>query len=141
MPSVFTKIIRGELPGRFVWKDERAVAFLTINPVKPGHTLVVPRDEVDHWIDLEPGLARHLMDVCLGVGRALQRAFAPAKVGQAVVGLEVPHVHVHLIPIDAIADLDFSKADPNPKAEALDAAAAKIRAALRELGYEQVADR
>jgi len=140
MPSVFTKIIRGELPGRFVWKDERAVAFLTINPVKPGHTLVVPRDAVDHWIDLEPALAHHLSDVCLGVGRALQRAFSPAKVGQAIVGLEVPHVHVHLVPIHAISDLDFSKADPSPKPEALDAAAAKIRAALRELRYAEVAE-
>ncbi len=140
MASVFTKIIRGELPGRFVWRDERAVAFLTINPVKPGHTLVVTRDEVDHWIDLEPELARHVMGVCHAVGRALQRAFAPAKVGQAIVGLEVPHVHVHLIPIDAIADLDFSKADPNPKPEALDAAAERIRAALRELGHAEASD-
>src|SRR6188474_3255813 len=100
MPSVFTKIIRGELPARFVWQDERAVAFLTINPVKPGHTLVVTREEIDHWIE-----------------------FAPTRVGQAIVGIEVPHVHVHLIPIDAIGDLNFAKADPNPKPEALDAAA------------------
>jgi len=139
MASVFTKIIDGELPGRFVWKDERAVAFLTINPVKPGHTLVVPREEVDHWIDLDPDLARHVMGVCHGVGRAIQRAFAPTRVGQAIVGIEVPHVHVHLIPIDAIADLDFSKADPQPKPEALDAAAARIRDALAALGYPEVA--
>ena len=140
MPSIFTKIIRGELPGRFVWKDERAVAFLTINPVKPGHTLVVTRDEVDHWIDLAPDLAQHVMAVCHGVGRAIQRAFAPRRVGQAIVGIEVPHVHVHLIPLDAIADLNFAKADPNPKPAALDDAAAKIRAALRELGYREVSE-
>jgi len=140
MASVFTKIIRGELPGRFVWQDERVVAFLTINPVKPGHTLVVPREEVDHWIDLDPDLARHVMTVCHGVGRAIQRAFAPTRVGQAIVGIEVPHVHVHLIPIDAIGDLNFANADPNSKPEALDAAAAKIRGALRELGYAEVAD-
>jgi histidine triad (HIT) family protein len=140
MASVFTKIIEGELPGRFVWKDERAVAFLTINPVKPGHTLVVPREEVDHWVDLDVDLARHVMSVCHGVGRAIQRAFAPTRVGQAIVGIEVPHVHVHLIQIDAIADLDYSKADPAPKPEALDAAAAKIRAALTALGHSEVAD-
>ena len=80
------------------------------------------------------------MGVCQAVGRALQRAFAPTRVGQAIVGIEVPHVHVHLIPIDAIGDLDFSKADPSPKPEALDAAAARIRAALRELGYAEVAE-
>ena len=140
MPSVFTKIIRGELPGRFVWQDERAVAFLTINPVKPGHTLVVTREEVDHWIDLAPDLAQHVMAVCHGVGRAIQSAFAPRRVGQAIVGIEVPHVHVHLIPLDAIGDLNFAHADPNPKPAALDEAAAKIRAALRELGYRQVSD-
>ena len=137
--SIFTKIIDGELPGRFVWKDDRAVAFLSINPVKPGHVLVVPRVEVDHWLDLETGLARHLMDVCQGVGRAIQSAFQPVKVGSAILGLEVPHVHIHLIPIHAIADLDFSRADPNPNPEALDDAALRIRAALRELGYAEVA--
>jgi len=140
MASVFTKIIDGEFPGRFVWKDERAVAFLTINPVSPGHTLVVTREEVDHWIDLDPDLAKHVMGVCHGVGRAIQRAFDPKKVGQSIVGIEVPHVHVHLIPINAIADLDFSKADPNPKPEDLDAAAERIRDALRSLGYSEVAD-
>ena len=140
MPSIFTRILRGELPARFVWRDERAVAFLTINPVKPGHTLVVTREEVDHWIDLSPDLAEHVMGVCHGVGRAIQRAFAPRRVGQAIVGIEVPHVHVHLIPLDAISDLNFANADPNPKPEALDAAAAKIRGALRELGYREVAD-
>ena len=72
--------------------------------------------------------------------RAIHAAFRPAKVGQTIVGLEVPHVHVHLIPINAIADLDFSKADPNPDPADLDAAAGKIRAALRELGHDQVAD-
>ena len=78
--------------------------------------------------------------MCHGVGRAIQRAFSPTRVGQAIVGIEVPHVHVHLIPIDAIGDLNFAHADPNPKPAALDAAAAKIRAALRELGYREVSD-
>jgi len=140
MASIFTRIINGELPGRFVWKDARAVAFLTINPVKPGHLLVVPRVEVDHWIDLDSGLSRHLMDVCQAVGKAIQRAFEPAKVSSVIVGLEVPHVHIHLIPIDAISDLDFSKADPNPRPEDLDSAAERVRDALRDLGYAEVCD-
>ncbi len=140
MASIFTKIIEGKLPGRFVWKDEKAVVFLTINPVKPGHVLVVPREEVDHWIDLDPALASHLMVVAQAVGKAIQKAFNPVKVGSALVGIEVPHVHIHLIPIDAIADLDFSRADPNPRPEELDAAAEKIRAELRALGYSEVAE-
>jgi len=74
MASVFTKIIRGELPGPFVWKDETAIALLTRNPIKPGHTLVVPRREVDHWLDLEPALAEHLTRVAQGVGRARPQA-------------------------------------------------------------------
>lgn len=139
MPSVFTQIIAGELPGRFVWRDDRVVAFLTINPIAPGHTLVVPREEVDHWIDLESDLAARIMHVSQAVGRAIQRAFQPTKVGQMIVGLEVPHVHVHLMPIDEIADISFARADPNPRAEDLDAAAEKIRAALRELGHAEVA--
>ncbi len=138
MASIFTQIIDGDLPGRFVWKDDRAVAFLSINPVKSGQTLVVPRTAVDHWIDLDTGLARHLMDVSQSVGKAIQRAFQPAKVGSAIIGLEVPHVHIHLIPINAISDLDFAKADPNPKPDDLDAAADQIRESLRALGYGEV---
>ena len=139
MASIFTQIIDGTLPGRFVWKDDRAVAFLTISPVKPGHTLVVPREEVDHWIDMDSELARHVMSVSHSVGRAIQRAFSPTRIGQAIVGIEVPHVHVHLIPINEISDLDFSKADPNPDPAALDAAADSIRDALRQLGFGEVA--
>lgn len=140
MATIFSKIIGGELPGRFVWKDEHVVAFMTINPIRPGHTLIVPREEIDHWIDMSPGLARRVMDVSRAVGQAIQQAFQPTKVGASIVGIEVPHVHVHLIPIDAIADLDFGRADMNPAPEAMDAAAEKIRAALRELGYSEVSD-
>ena len=138
MASLFTKIINGEVPGRFVWKDDQAVAFLTIRPLKAGHTLVVPREEVDHWLDLKPELARHLIDVAQCVGKGIQRAFKPTKVGMVVVGLEVPHVHIHLSPIWQIGDLDFSKQDPNPKAEELDRSAEMLRKALTELGYRQV---
>ena len=83
MPSIFTRIIEGELPGRFVWKDDRVVAFLTISPIKPGHTLVVPRQEVDHWIDLEPELAQRMTEVCLAIGRALQRTWGGSTLDSA----------------------------------------------------------
>ena len=140
MPSVFTLIINGELPGRFVWKDERAVAFLSINPIRPGHVLVVPRDEIDHWIDLPEDLAAHLMTVSRSIGQALQQAFSPEKVGVMIAGLEVPHVHVHLIPIEGLGDLNFANADPDPEPAALDAAAGAVRAALKALGCPEVSE-
>jgi len=140
MASVFTRIIQGELPGRFVWKDDEAVAFLTIAPIRMGHTLVVPRAEIDHWLDLPRDLARHLMDVAQAVGQGIQRAFQPVKVGMMIAGLEVPHVHIHLTPIWNLQDLNFANQQNDPDPRELDAAAARIRAALRELGYPQVAD-
>jgi histidine triad (HIT) family protein len=139
MPTLFTRIINGEVPGRFVWKDDRCVAFLTIAPLSPGHSLIVPRAEVDHWLDLEPDVAAHLMTVAQSVGKALQRAFNPTKVGLIIAGLEVPHVHLHAVPIRGLQDLNFANQDSNAKAADLDRAADKIRAALRELGYAQVA--
>jgi histidine triad (HIT) family protein len=139
--SIFTRIINGELPGRFVWRDDRAVAFLTIQPLKPGHTLVVPTEEVDHWLDLDPDLTQHLVHVSQQVGKAIDRAFEPAKVGLIIAGLEVSHVHLHVIPIHALQDLNFANADPNPDPAEMDAAAQKLRGALRELGCAEVADR
>jgi diadenosine tetraphosphate (Ap4A) HIT family hydrolase len=132
MATLFTRIINGELPGRFVWRDNRVVAFLTIAPLKPGHVLVVPIEEVDHWIDLEPGLLAHLMEVSQVIGRAVDRAFAPEKVGMMIAGLEVPHVHVHVVPMTSVRDLDFANADSNPSDESLEEATERIRAALAE---------
>ncbi|MGI8663637.1 MAG: HIT family protein [Acidimicrobiales bacterium] len=130
MPSIFTRIINGELPGRFVWRDDHCAGFLSIAPLRPGHTLVVPRVEVDHWLDLEPALVAHLMTVAHAVGRAQMAAFSPARVGLVIAGLEVPHCHLHVVPIDSEADLDFGKADESPSTESLDAAAEALRAAL-----------
>lgn len=140
MASVFTMIIDGELPGRFVWKDELCVAFLSINPLTRGHTLVVPREEVDHWIDLDAALAQHLMAVSQKIGLALQIGFRPTKVGMMIAGLEVPHVHIHLTPIQGVHDLDFENADLAPDPDDLDAAADRIRAALRAQGHPEVSD-
>lgn len=139
MASVFTRIINGELPGRFVWKDDRVVAFLSIAPLRPGHVLVVPREEIDHWVDLPADLRDHLFATAQEISKALMDAFQPTKVGLALVGLEVPHVHIHLSPIDAISDMSFANANPNPDPKALDEAAEKIRAALRARGNPNVA--
>ena len=140
MASLFTRIIRGELPGRFVWRDQRAVGFLTIAPLRPGHTLVVPIEEIDHWLDVPPDLMQHLTGVAQKIGQAIQASFRPEKVGLMIAGLEVRHVHLHLVPIKSLGDLDFARADANASPESLDAAAEKLRAALREAGQREVAD-
>jgi histidine triad (HIT) family protein len=138
MPTLFTRIIRGELPGRFVWRDAQCVAFLTIAPLRPGHTLVVPIREVDHWLDLAPEETAHLATVAQKIGGAIQSVFAPVKVGLMIAGLEVPHVHLHLVPIHELRDLDFARAEKNPSPAAMDDAAAKLRAALRAAGHAEV---
>ncbi len=135
MATVFTRIIDGELPGRFVWKDEFCVAFLSINPLADGHLLVVPREEVDHWVDADPSLLSHLSRVSQILAQALDSAYRPAKVGLMIAGLEVPHLHIHLVPINGVFDLDFSRADPSPDPDRLDAAADTVRAALAAAGH------
>jgi histidine triad (HIT) family protein len=140
MPSIFTRIIEGELPGVFVWRDPQCVAFLSINPMHPGHTLVVPRAEVDHWIDLDPELNTHLFRVAQTIGQAQDRVLDTRRIGLLIVGDEVPHVHIHVVPFDAARELSFAKADPNPPEGSLEAAAQKIRAALRDLGADSVSE-
>jgi len=140
MASVFTMIIDGELPGRFVWKDERCVAFLSINPLAPGHTLVVPREEIDHWIDLDADLMQHLMEVSRKIGIALNIGFKPEKVAMMIAGLEVPHAHIHVVPMEGMHDLDADNADLAPNPDDLDAAADRVRAALRALDHPEVSD-
>ena len=140
MPTLFTRIIDGEIPGVFVWRDPECVAFLSINPMHAGHTLVVPRVEVDHWIDLEPTLAAHTFQVAQTIGRAQQLAQLARRIGVMIVGDEVPHVHIHVVPFDAVAELSFAHADPDPPEGSLAANAARIRAALEELGAEHVSE-
>jgi len=136
MPTVFTRIIEGDLPGTFVWRDDRCVAFLSINPMAHGHTLIVPIDEVDHWVDAPADLAAHLFDIAHIVGRAQQMAFAPERVGMIVAGYEVPHTHIHVVPTNSMRELSFANAAASVSREDLDAAAEAIRSALRSLGYE-----
>lgn len=136
MPSVFSAVIAGQLPGRFVWEDESAVAFLSIGPLSQGHTLVVPRDEVDHWQNVDPSLFAHLTGVAQIIGQAITRAFDYPRAGMFLAGFEVPHVHVHVIGAHGLEDFDFSRADTNPAPESLDEARDRIRAALRDLGHQ-----
>lgn len=139
--TVFTKIIDGDLPGRFVWEDDVCVAFLTINPLTPGHTLVVPRQVIEHWIDAPADLRAHLFEVAHSISQAIDTAYQPAKVGLMIAGLEVPHLHIHLAAIDTLEDLNFANVDPDPGDEALDQAAGTIREALRKVGADGVSDR
>lgn len=136
MATIFTRIMNGELPGHFVWQDERCCVFLSIQPLRPGHAMVVPRAEIDHWIDVPADLSTHLFDVARTIGIAQQRAFAPVKVGMIILGLEVRHVHVHLVPMQTEKDLDFSRARPATSDE-LAAAAATLRETLRAMGHAE----
>src|SRR3954463_12210423 len=92
----FTKIINGELPGRFVWSDDQVVAFLSINPLGPGHVLVVPREEVDQWLDAPEGLFDRVMTVARAIGSVIRDTWSPPRVALMVAGFEVPHLHVHV---------------------------------------------
>jgi len=134
MPTIFSRIISGELPGRFVWRDPSVVAFLSIEPMRPGHVLVVPREEVDHWMDLDPDLAGHLFVVAQQIGKAQRLEWNPMRVGLMIVGEEVPHVHLHVVPINSPGELSFAGVDRSPDPTALDDAAERIRTRLRELG-------
>jgi len=130
VPTIFTRIIDGDIPGRFVHRDEQCVAFLSIAPLRPGHTLVVPIEEIDHWIDAPVALNAHLLEVAQRVGQAQQQVWSPTKVGLIVAGLEVPHLHLHVVPMRSEADLHFGNADQHPDPAALDEAATRLRDAL-----------
>jgi histidine triad (HIT) family protein len=136
MASVFTRIINGDIPGEFVWRDEHCVAFLSVNPLAPGHTLVVPREEVDHWIDLDDELAAHLFVVARKIGAVQDGLWDPLRVGLMIVGEEVPHVHLHVVPIERVADLDFANAAAGPPDDFADIAE-RLRAGLAAAGHPE----
>lgn len=110
MPSVFTLIINGDLPGHFVWSDEVCLSFLSINPLADGHALVVPRAEVDHWTDLDPATSAHLMTVAHHIGVAQQAIWSPERIGLIIAGFEVPHTHLHVFGMNTMGDMDFANA-------------------------------
>lgn len=135
MTTIFSRIIDGELPGRFVWRDDLVVAFLPIAVLAPGHTLVVPIEPIDHWIDVPDDLHAALWKVAKDIGAALQEAFQPSRVGVLVVGEEVPHAHVHLVPFTELAQMSFANVDTSPDPAELDRQADLIRATLRANGH------
>lgn len=134
MPTLFSKIIAGEIPGRFVWSDDRCVAFLTIEPLTPGHVLVVPREEVPVWTDVEPALMGHLTAVAQTIGRAQRAEWESPFVGLLVAGFDVPHVHLHVWPTWTARDHDMRNAERDPSPQAMDEAAQRLRARLRDQG-------
>jgi len=134
MSSIFTRIINGEIPGRFVWRDSECVAFMDIQPISKGHLLVVPRQETDRWHDLPPQTAAHLFAVAHKIAAALDQLSERSRVGLMIAGFDVPHTHIHLMPADSMAQFDPKNADKNARPEDLDAMTRKIRDALRALG-------
>lgn len=109
MPSLFTKIINREIPGYIITEDDDCIAFLDINPLAFGHTLVVPKKEVDYIFDLESEMLASLMDFSKKVANGLEKAVPCKRIGVAVIGLEVPHAHIHLVPLNSVGDINFSK--------------------------------
>ena len=127
MPTIFTRIIRGEIPGTFVHRDDRCVAFMSINPIARGHALVVPVEEVDHWVDASPELTAHLFEVTRRIGVAQRDAFRCARVAVIIAGYEVPHAHIHVIPTNDMSQISFANAAASVDRDDLDAAAQSIR--------------
>ena len=132
MASIFTKIVNGEIPAHKVAETSEFLAFLDINPLKEGHVLVIPKKEIDYIFDIEDELYVSMMIFAKIVAAGIKKAIPCNRIGVAVVGLEVPHTHIHLIPIDKISDMDFGKKKLNPTSEELSATALKILNALRE---------
>ncbi|WP_454049491.1 HIT family protein [Cellulomonas sp. Marseille-Q8402] len=135
MSTLFTRIIDGEIPGRFVWADDRAVAFATIAPITDGHVLVVPRAEVPSFTDADDDLLAHLTHVAKAIGLAQQAAWDAPRAALLVAGFEVPHLHLHVLPAWGEAELSFANARHDVPAEQLDAAAERLRAALRATAH------
>lgn len=134
MSTVFTKIIDGELPGYFVWKDEKCAAFLSIAPLAYGHALVVPRQEIDRWTDADAELVTHLMKVAHRIGKAQVEAFESERAGLTIAGFEVPHTHLHVWPSNSMEDHDFANTIDDPDQEKMGEAAERLRVALRLMG-------
>ena len=130
MPTLFTKIIAGEIPAHKILEDDHYLAFLDIRPVNPGHTLVIPKQEVDYIFDMEDDLLKGLMVFAKKVAQAIGKTLPCKKVGVMVAGIEVPHAHIHLIPIQSVGDLNFARAKAATPEE-LAQVASKIRSNLK----------
>lgn len=131
MPSIFTRIIQREIPAHIVAESEQCIAFLDINPLVIGHTLVVPRVEIDYIYDLDDATLAALHVFAKKVALGIQQVVPCLRIGVAVVGLEVPHTHVHLVPLNSTDDLNFMRPKLKPSPDELSAVAAKIRQSLQ----------
>ena len=127
MASIFTRIIQGEIPCHKVAENDKFIAFLDITPVAKGHTLVVPKEEVDHFFDLNENLLSEINLFAKEVAAKLQRTVPCRRIGVAIIGLEVPHAHVHLIPLNTMADINFSAERLKMSSEELATWASEIR--------------
>lgn len=132
MSTVFSKVINGELPGRFVYRSSDVVAFLSIEPLAYGHVLVVPVEEVDKWTDMAPELWARVNAVAYEIGNAVIEAFDAPRAGNVIAGFEVPHAHIHVFPARSMDDFNFANVIPADQTDeaAMDEAAQKLRAVL-----------
>jgi diadenosine tetraphosphate (Ap4A) HIT family hydrolase len=126
MTTIFTRIIEGQIPGTFVYRDSLCVAFLSINPLADGHVLVVPIEEVDHWIDMSAELSAHLFAVSHRISLAISKAFPCTRVGLIIAGYEINHCHIHLIPTNTMSELNFANAAANVERSVLEAQAEEL---------------
>ena len=127
MASIFTRIINREIPGYIIAEDDRYIAFLDISPLVLGHTLVIPKQEVDYIFNLEDDSLAGLMVFAKKVAKAVEKAVPCRRIGVSVIGLEVPHTHVHIVPMNSADDVNFTRAKLSPSKEALAEVAEKIR--------------
>ena len=130
MATIFSRIVNGEIPSYKIAEDERYYAFLDINPLAKGHTLVVPRQETDYLFDLEDDLLAGMMVFSKKVAHAIEKAVPCNRIGVAVLGLEVPHAHIHLVPLNEESDISFSRPKLQLSEEEMEAIAQKIRKGL-----------
>lgn len=130
MASIFTRIINREIPGHILAEDDTYIAFLDVMPLVHGHVLVVPKQEVDYIFDLDDKTLSGLYIFAKKVAKAIKKAVPCKRVGIAVIGLEVPHTHVHLVPMNSVGDINFTQPKLKPSQEELSAVAEKIRKEL-----------
>lgn len=127
MPTVFSRIIVGEIPSHKIAENDEFFAFLDINPIAKGHTLVIPKEEVDYIFDINDEKLGRMMVFAKRVAAALQKTVPCKRIGLSVIGMEVPHAHIHLVPLNKESDIYFGKMKENPKPEELEALAANVR--------------
>lgn len=133
MTTIFTRIIEGQIPGTFVYRDSLCVAFLSINPLAAGHVLVVPIEEVDHWIDMSAELTAHIFSLSHRISLAISHAFPCTRVGLIIAGYEIDHCHVHLIPTNTMDELNFANAATSIDRTVLESHADLLIAALAHI--------